>query len=437
MHTQPLKHLHYAVAALCFLPLLAHAAVDLSRFPDADASDPKRLGWMVGTPPTPDKQIRATDRDYLAFPKIRWSASHIRELLPTAQVKRGAGPATPLQRAERALGEVRYRDMDGVERSWDEALAKTWSDGVIVLHRGRIVSEQYFGAGGPLQPHMLMSCTKSFVGLLAAMLVHEGKLDAQAPVVRYLPELAGTAWGDATLRQVMDMTIGLRYSETYADPKAEIWGYAMAAGFLAPPPGVVPANGLVEFFKTLAKEGEHGEAFAYKTPNTDVLGWLIYRVTGKPLSQHFSERFWQPLGTEEDAYLMVDRNGFEVGGGGLNMILRDMARFGEMMRRDGEFNGRRIVPQEVIADIRAGADRAHFAKAGFATLPNWSYRNMWWVSDQGDYMARGIHGQAIYIDPAREITIVRFGSHPMSSNVYADPIILPAYRAVARHLAGK
>ena len=128
--------------------------------------------------------------------------------------------------------------------------------------------------------------------------------------------------------------------------------------------------------------------------------------------------------------------GNEFAGGGFNAALRDLARFGEMMRLDGKFNGRQIVPKAVIDDIRKGGDRQAFATAGYKTLPGWSYRNMWWVShdDHGAYAARGIHGQAIYIDPKAEMVIARVASNPIAANGANDPVSLPAYRALADHL---
>jgi CubicO group peptidase (beta-lactamase class C family) len=132
----------------------------------------------------------------------------------------------------------------------------------------------------------------------------------------------------------------------------------------------------------------------------------------------------------------VDPTGAEFAGAGLNLTLRDLARFGEMIRLDGRYNGQQIVPKAVVDDIRRGGDRARFAPAGYTTLPGWSYRNMWWIShnEHGAFTARGIHGQAIYIDPAAEMVIVRFASSPLAGNVNLDPTSLPAYEAVARHL---
>jgi CubicO group peptidase (beta-lactamase class C family) len=167
-----------------------------------------------------------------------------------------------------------------------------------------------------------------------------------------------------------------------------------------------------------------------------VLGWIIRRVSGKSSSELLSERIWKRLGAEQDGYVSVDPAGVESDGGGLNVCLRDLARFGEMMRLDGRFNNHQIVPRAVVDDIRRGGSPEQFAMAGYKLLPGWSYRNMWWVShnNHGAYTARGIHGQAIYIDPAAEMVIARLASHPLAANANFDATSLPAYDAVARSL---
>jgi CubicO group peptidase (beta-lactamase class C family) len=192
----------------------------------------------------------------------------------------------------------------------------------------------------------------------------------------------------------------------------------------------------LEYLQGVKKAGEHGGDFVYKTPNTETLGFVLRRVSGLSLGRLLRERIFSKLGAEQDAFFSVDDTGAEFAGAGLNLTLRDMARFGEAMRLDGRFNGHQIVPKSVIDDIRKGGDRARFVPAGYRTLPGWSYRTMWWVShnEHGAFMARGIHGQAIYVDPAAEMVIARFASHPLAGNVNLDPMSLPAYHAVARHL---
>ena len=419
---------------ICFLPV----AMAQTPLPSAEQTDPVKLGWMTGSPPPADKVIRFADGSGYKFPQTRWSFSNFRQLVPTTQVSRGLGAPQPLPRALRS-------DLDAVSfvplgksspMTWGEAFNANYTDGVVVLHKGRIVYERYAGALRAEGQHISMSVTKSFFGTLGAMLVADGQLDENAPVSRYVPELKDSAFGDATIRQVLDMRTGLKYSENYLDPNAEIWQHTRAGNVLPRPPGYQGPQTFYEFLQTVKKEGEHGGPFAYKTVNSDALGWVIRRVTGQSIGQYLSERIWSRMGAEQDAYFTVDSVGNEFAGGGLNASLRDMARFGEMMRLGGRFNGQQIVPESVVRDIASGGDRSAFPTASYPTMPGWSYRNMWWVSnnEHGAYSARGIHGQAIYIDPKAEMVIARFASHPMPNNPFNDPTSLPAYMALAQHL---
>jgi CubicO group peptidase (beta-lactamase class C family) len=322
--------------------------------------------------------------------------------------------------------------------TWAQSLATNYTDGILILHRGRIVYERYFGALAADRQHLAFSVTKSFVATVAATLIAEGVLDDRRTVTSYLPELQRSGLGDATIRQLLDMTTGPDYTEDYADPKSPIWELCRAGGFLARPPDYRGPESFFDYLKTLGKSNPHGEKFAYKTVNTDALAAVLRHITGKSLSELLRERLFSRLGAEHDAFFTVDSTGAEFAGAGLNLTLRDLARFGELMRLEGRYNGQQIVPKAVIDDIRRGGDRALFAPAGYKMLPGWSYRSMWWIShnEHGAFTARGIHGQAIYIDPAAEMVIARFASHPLAANVNLDPTSLPAYDAVARHLMG-
>jgi CubicO group peptidase (beta-lactamase class C family) len=407
-------------------------------FLTAKQSDPNLLGWMQGSPPPADKLIRHSDGDYGSFPKSRWSMSHFRELMPSTAVPRGMDAISTLAPATRTdLESVTFQEL-GTNRTltWGEAFDANYTDGIVVLHKGRIIQERYAGALTEYGQHIAYSVTKSFFGLIGEMLVDEGVLDETALIPHYIPELAQTAFGNATVRQVMDMITGLDYSEVYTDPNAHIWNHARAGGILPKPPGYTGPQSFYEFLQTVQPLGEHGVGFTYKTINTDVLGWLIRRVTNQSLGEILSERIWRKLGCEHDACLMVDSTGTEFAGGGLNTSLRDLARFGEMMRGKGWYNGQQIVKASVIEGITRGANKAHFVSGGYVTLPGWSYRSMWWIShnEHGAYMARGIHGQAIYIDPTAEMTIARYASNPLAGNMLIDPLSLPAYHALAKHL---
>ena len=193
---------------------------------DAAATDPKANRIMQGFPPEADRTVRFHDGTSWRFPQSRWSFSHQRELGPSAAVRRGAGAASALTYGLRDdLDAVAFTTLDGKTMTWGQSVDVNFTDGLLVMHKGVVVYETYRGALDAQTPHLCMSVTKSFVGLMAAMLVHEGVLDPAAPVSGYVPELAHTAYGDATLRQVLDMTIGVRYSENYTDPDAEVRYY--------------------------------------------------------------------------------------------------------------------------------------------------------------------------------------------------------------------
>jgi CubicO group peptidase (beta-lactamase class C family) len=145
--------------------------------------------------------------------------------------------------------------------------------------------------------HAAMSMTKSMTGLLTEILVAEGALDDKAKVSSIVPELSGSAFGSATVRQVMDMTTALDYSEDYSDPKADIWIYLVAASPLPKPKGYEGPNGYFEYLQNVDQDGVHGEAFGYRTINTDALGWIVSRVTGTDLANLLSERIWSRMGT--------------------------------------------------------------------------------------------------------------------------------------------
>ena len=193
-------------------------------------------------------------------------------------------------------------------------------------------------------------------------------------------------------------------------------------------------DGYHAYLKQVKKNGTHGEVFGYRTVNAELLGWIVERVGGATVAEQMRDRFWSRMGMEQDAYYQVDASGTPFAGGGFDATLRDLARFGQMMLQGGRWQGKQLLPREAVDDIRFGGSAEPFARSDYGRkLPGWSYRSMWWVSNNPDgaYMARGVHGQAIYIDPAAEMVIVRLASNPDASNTLNDYISLPAYQAVA------
>ena len=324
----------HAMALLALLALQPGWVAAQAQAPAAPALPPpdsvrlEQLGLMQGFPPAADKRVDVSNG--YRYPQLRWVVQHLREIQPTQNIRRGAAAPSALPEAPMALGGLRFDDDKGQPVTVDQWLDRTYTDAIVVLHKGRVVFERYQNQMQASSPHLLFSVTKSFTGLMAAQLAHEGRIDPQALVTKYVPELEGSAWGDMTVRQVMDMTGAVRFREDYTDPRTEIFGYSWASGMLPRPPGYAGPTNVYDFLKTLPKEGTHGEGFVYRTVHSEVLGWIVSRVTGRRWSDLMSENIWQKLGMQEDAYVMVDSTGTPLQGAGLNATARDLARVGEM-----------------------------------------------------------------------------------------------------------
>jgi CubicO group peptidase (beta-lactamase class C family) len=431
--------------ACLFLYALVHADSNEPAKWTTENSDPKTMGWMQGVPPPLDARITLSDGDFFEFPKSRWTVCHIRDLFPTVEVSRGLDSPAPLNYApHHDFADIRA-EIDALtftpmgsdkEMTWKESLAANYTDGMLILHEGRVVYEWYSGCLTEKGKHAMMSMTKSTVGILAEILIAQDRLDDTATVTDYLPELADTAFATATVRQVMDMTTAVAFDENYDDPKADIWAYSAAGSPLPKPKTYQGPVGYLDYLLTLRQNGKHGRAFGYRTVNTDVLAWIVARVTGMPYQDALSEMLWSRIGAEQSAYLTVDAAGTPFAGGGMSAGLRDLGRLGLLLLDEGEINGQQLFPSSVVESIRKGGNRKAFARAGYDTLEGGSYRSMFWVfhNKNGAFAARGVYGQTIYVDPTARMVLVRLATYPKPKNALIDPTSLPAYQAVAEYL---
>jgi len=407
--------------------------------PSSSESDPIAMGWMQGFPPPEEKRIAQPYADFWSFPKIRWSVCHLRELLPTRNVSRGTGTARALvfePDATLSTLSVVANDTSAkpIEGPLLDVIATQYTDGLIVLRKGIVKLEYYSGCLTPERPHATMSMTKSVVGLLAEIFIAEGLLDDRRPVTDWVPELASSAFAGATLRQVLDMTTGTAFDETYTDPKADIWIYANASDAMPKPANYKGPVGFLEFLLSLKrKEAEHGERFKYGTINTDVLGWVLSRATDQSVADLISARLWKPMGAERDAYVKNDALGIVHAGGGLNAGMRDLARLGQLLLDGGKVAERQTIPAAATKAILEGRSNA-VATTDESTSFWPGYRSMWWYGGTDDrplIAARGVYGQTIYLDPVAEVVIVRLASDPVPSSRFIDPKVQPIYGAIA------
>jgi len=317
--------------------------------------------WMQGFPPPAEQRI--SQQDFSVPPKNRWSLQHIRELQPTREVWRGANPTVPLPVELKDIGTFSAPVRQGRMLSLDQFLNESHTDGFVILHHGKIIFERYMNGQQAHTQHLMFSATKSFVGMLMLTLADEGKVDLSKHVAAYVPELRDSAFGDATVQQVLDMTTGVSYSEVYDDPASDIARYGAVFRFSGEPgPDYKGPLTIYDYLPTLKKQGTHGEGFHYVTPNTDVLGWIMRQVTNKSVDANLSERLWQRMSVERDGYIWVDGAGTEMAGGGLDITARDAARVGQMILQGGRFNGQQIIPETVARRILQAGDTNTFTR---------------------------------------------------------------------------
>ena len=379
---------------------------------------------------------RMPRQDWDRAPWNRWSFQNVRQILPTTEVWRGDGEINHFSRQPKELGSIKFKSAEGSVETIQNWIDTSYTDGILVLHQGAIVFEQYHNNMQPRSLHLSQSMAKSIVGSVAGILMGRGQINAEGLMTEYLPELEQTAWKGATVRQVLDMTTGVRYVEDYEALDSDIAMTDIASGWKlrgsrVDVPGCMwdQILGLTETTRT------HGELFQYRSIETDVLAHCLERVTQMRLAELVSQEIWQPLGCEESASFTVDSAGYALADGGFNASLRDYARFGQMLLDDGKANGKSIVPKTWIDDIQ-NADHSLFGEPYTQAVPNGGYRNQFWIEDvdKKAFMARGVFGQLIYVDPAHQMVVVKLSTWPEFTSVSRLVTTLNAIHEIANEL---
>jgi len=337
-------------------------------------------------------------------PFSRWAFHHVRELIPSADIANEPRRVRELKAEPRRL-DLRIEPDAGEPLTFERFLAETDTDGLVVLHRGRLVAEHYANGMTPHTPHILMSVSKSMMGLLFGQL----GIDPERTVADVVPEIAGTAYQGATIRHLLDMRAGVAFEEDYLATSGTIVEYRKATGWNALGPGDAPGD-LHSFYKVLTeRDGPHGGRFHYISTNSDLLGWVLERATGRRYADLMSELVWQRIGAERSAYITVDRLGAPRCAGGMCVTVRDLARVGQWMLEQ---------PSAWIADIERNGERSAWNAGSFAAyfpgLPM-RYRSQWYVLEGQAPLVfgLGIHGQNLFIDRANQLIVAKLSSQAM------------------------
>jgi len=389
---------------------------------------------MQGFPPAPEGRV--TLANWRKPPFNRWAFHHVRELVPSANIANDPGAVRVLEEAPADLSGVRIPNGEKA-LPFNAFLEETQTDALVVLHRGKLVFEDYANGMAAATPHILMSVSKSVLGLVAGIAAADGKLDPEAPVTDYVPEVKDTAYRGATVRNLLDMRAGVMFVEDYLATSGPIIEYRKATNWEPLAPGQQPMD-LRGFYATLTeRDGPHGRPWHYISTNTDLLGWVIERATGSRYADYVSERLWRPMGAERSAYITVDRLGAPRCAGGFCATARDLARLGLLVTG----NGAGIVPEGWTGDILTAGDReawdASEGRDKYDSLPI-GYRSQWYVLQSGSPMAFaiGVYGQSLWVDPASGFVMAKFSSQALPVDKERKMLTLRAAEAVRDFLAG-
>jgi CubicO group peptidase (beta-lactamase class C family) len=392
--TQLRRHLPATLLAIAFLPLTANAAPgsrlsgsDLAPSPAFDAGDavPGRSSWALGESPA---------TTYRNLP----------EILPSRRVAPAAAPY-PLKEPA-APFDVKYT-FEGKTYGIADFATRTGTTGLLILKGDQILFEGYYQGADRQDSFISFSTGKSFVSTLLALAIADGKIGSiDDPVIQYLPEVKGSAYAKARIRDVLQMSSGTSYTEEYEDPKSDIAHYVELLNR--------NEGGIYDFARSFKAVRGPGEKFYYASTDTEVLGALVARATGKSLSQWMSEKLWQPIGAEAPARWIIDQpgaKGREMAAGGLLIELRDYGRFGLLFANNGSVAGKQLLPAGWVEQAtRPSAPQVQFGKLepGYPL----GYGLQWWClpGPHHSFTAQGIHGQFVLVDPTEDLVVVKLSS---------------------------
>lgn len=384
----------------------------------------------------------ATKENWLKDPYIRWSLLHMQELIQTKPVWRGRGQIVPLLAKLQPLDCLSVRDETGTTMPLKALLHKTKTDAFLVTHQGKVVYERYGNHMQSHQQHATASLSKAFTGLIISMLAEEGKISLNKTADEYIPELKGTAFGNATVQQLMDMEVAAKFpahgfkQAGLSNQDAQLY---LASGLLQRTQARNAPKTIYNMLQEAKEIQSPGLIFSYNNGCTETLGWIIKRITGRSLSKEVSTRIWSKLGAQEDAYYVSDAAGTEQASAGFNVSPRDMLRFGEMIMHNGLYGGKQIISQSIVKEIQNSVPTHAFrnSKASI-NKPGYSYHNQWWLTHNKHkaFEITGSYGQRLYIDPTTNMVIVHFSSNA-NHNLSIHHTFTDVYMKLAHHLQHK
>lgn len=364
------------------------------------------------------------------FPFSAHAFQNIKELIPVQPIN-GSGFSDFPENLDEKILDKSYKIADQ-EMTGISFLEKSYTDALLIIKNGEIVS-QYFANDMTIKaPHLTFSVSKSITGIVAGIVLKKFDISTTAKVSEIIKTPADSAYSEATIRNLLDMSVSLDFDEVYTSKEGTYARYRQAMLWMSRNSSSTNADeDLAEFILTLPKgRHDHGYKFSYKSPNTDLLGLVLQEISGLPLPQLISDELWKPLGCDP-ATITVDSKKMARTAGGLSCSIKDLARIGELMRYGGINNGESLVDPMWVVDTFGSGDKIAWSRGEFyQSFPEGSYRNQWYTIAEGELCAIGIHGQWIYVNTAKEAVITKFSCQPKADDDELDRQTIDFFRGV-------
>ena len=321
-------------------------------------------------------------------------------------------------------------EFEGEQLNLIEGLDHFHTDGLIILHDGKMLFEKYWNGNTKDSKHIAFSVSKSYLSALFGIAIEEGLIKSiDDNVSIYLDDFEGTGYEDVKIKNLLQMSSGIEFNEDYADPNSDINRFARATA---------KGSSFRDFAKTLKNGKKQGTYNHYVSLDTQVLGMILESVTDMPLREYLYKRIWSKIGTESDAYYIADKTGTDMALGGLNATLRDFSKFGQLYLNEGSWDGEQIVPKSWVLKSHT-PDAPHLMpNAGDLSSSEWGYGYQWWIPGDPltDYTAHGIFNQFIYVDPVSNVVIAKTSSNHRfrSEKEYSKAAHIAMFRSITKQI---
>ena len=382
-----------------------------------------------------EEKYQVTLDNWRKYPYTSWSFVNVRNLIPTAAIETNLNSKTNFKKNITNLQDLKVIHQD-IRYNFINVLKNCHTDAFLVMHKGVLIYEYFDKFTLKDSPHIIFSISKSLTSLLTGILFQEKKIDLNKTVSNIIPETKGTAYEDAKIRNVLDMNVASKFIEDYTG-EAEIFKkYRSSTGWDLPDNNLKNNfDGLHDFLSNMPRSKfSHGKKYHYCSPNSDLLGWIIERVSQEKYYKLMSDLLFKPSGMSFPANITLDKWGASRSAGGISISPYDLILLADIVRCEGSGVNGQIIPSSWINDfINYDDNSCYLNQEDLKRFPNGNYRSKWYQTgfDDNEYCAIGIHGQNIWINPKKELTIIRMSSASDPINIETEELMFSVFKKIA------